>query len=89
MSSMEMTIKYEKRLCEVDEKLCYFHMWENYSQPVEASMLIGGAPAGIVSFVSGIVEYPDGSVKRVPIESIKFIDEINEELKFYNEKKNR
>lgn len=81
MSSTEMTIKYEKRLCEVDEKLCYFHMWENYSQPVEASILIGGAPAGIVSFVSGIVEYPDGSIKKVPPTSIVFVDEENEMLK--------
>ena len=82
-----MAIKYEKRLCKVDEKLCYFHMWENYSQPVEASMLIGGSPAGIISFVSGIVEYPDGSIKKVTPTSIVFVDEENEMLKDLNYKK--
>ena len=87
MSSMKMTIKYEKRLCKVDEKLCYFHMWENYSQPVKASMLIGGSPAGIISFVSGIVEYPDGSIKKVTPTSIVFVDEESEMLKDLNYKK--
>ena len=83
---MEMTIKYEKRLCKVDKKLCYFHIWEQYSQPVEASMRIGGAPAGIISFVSGIVEYPDGSIKKVLPTSITFVDEESEVLKDLNYK---
>lgn len=81
-----MTIKYEKRLCKVYETLCYFHMWENYSQLVEASMLKGGAPAGIVSFVSGIVEYPDGSIKKVLPTSITFVDEERDVLKDLNYK---
>lgn len=67
------------RLCEVNGKLGYFHTWEHYSKPIEASPLVGGAPAGIISLVFGIVEFSDG-VKRVYPYEIKFRDEINWKL---------
>lgn len=35
-------IRWENRLCKVDDKLGYFHTWEHYSRPVEASPLVGG-----------------------------------------------
>lgn len=75
-----MNVNY--RLCEVDGKIGYFHGWENYSRPVEASLLVGGAPAGIISQTFGIVEFSDG-VKRVEPYSIKFRDDINYRLKDY------
>lgn len=40
-----MQIEWKTRLCQVGEKLGYFHAWEHYSKPLEASPLIGGAPA--------------------------------------------
>lgn len=67
------------RLCEVNGKLGYFHTWERYSKPIEASPLVGGAPAGVISLVFGIVEFSDG-VKRVYPYEIKFRDEINQKL---------
>lgn len=72
------------RLCEVKGKLGYFHTWEHYSKPVEASPLVGGAPAGVISLVFGIVEFSDG-VKRVYPYEIKFRDEINQKLGENNE----
>lgn len=43
---------YGRRLCTVDHaRIGYFHMWEQYSEPIEASPLLGGAPAGVISKV--------------------------------------
>lgn len=72
----EFSLSWELRLCKVKGKLGYFHCWEHYSRPVEASPLIGGAPAGVISMVYGIVEFPDG-VKRVDPYQVKFCDEQN------------
>lgn len=53
-----ITISHETRLCKVKDKLGYFHTWEHYSNPVPASPMIGGAPAGVISQVFGIVGFP-------------------------------
>lgn len=71
-----ISVSWELRLCEVKGVTGYFHTWEHYSKPIEASPLVGGAPAGVISHVFGIVEFPDG-VKRVDPYQIKFCDEIN------------
>lgn len=72
----------------VNDKLGYFHAWEHYSKPLEASPLIGGAPAGVFSKIFGIVEFSDG-VRRVDPTDICFCDEENQMLsemeKFENE----
>lgn len=72
----ELTAKYVNitRLCEVDDEFGYFHMWENYSRPIDASPLVVGAPAGVYSRVYGIVEFTTG-VRRVDPTKIKFCDE--------------
>ena len=54
-----MQIEWKTRLCTVNDKLGYFHAWEHYSKPLEASPLIGGAPAGVFSKIFGIVEFSD------------------------------
>ena len=72
-----------KRLCRVDGKYGYFHIWELYSQPVEANLLVGGAPAGTFSRVYGIVEFDDG-VRRVDPTDIEFCDECNSILYNFN-----
>lgn len=84
----DMQIEWKTRLCTVNDKLGYFHAWEHYSKPLEASPLIGGAPAGVFSKIFGIVEFSDG-VRRVDPTDICFCDEENQMLsemeKFENE----
>lgn len=83
--SNDILIRQEIRLCKVKGKHGYFHTWEHYSKPVEASPLVGGAPAGVISQVFGIVEFEDG-VQRVQPYDIKFLDETGEILHFLNER---
>lgn len=83
--NLEMTIKQERRLCTVKGETGYFHTWEQYSKPIEASPMIGGHPGGVVSYVLGIVEFEDG-VKRVDPNEIKFCDEENAMLSVFNER---
>ena len=71
-----ITIGPERRLCTVDGELGYFHCWEHFSQPIGASPFVGGAPAGVVSKVYGIVESADG-IRHVEPSTIKFYDEDN------------
>lgn len=75
-----MQMEWKTRLCLVGEKFGYFHAWEHYSKPLEASPLMGGAPAGVFSKMFGIVEFSDG-VRRVDPTDICFCDEDNETLK--------
>ena len=74
MASFEIPIKQHTRSCMVEGRPGVFHLWEQYSQPVQASPMIGGPPAGVVSYVNGIVEFADG-VKRVDPCCIEFTDE--------------
>lgn len=83
--STDILIRQETRLCKVKEKYGYFHTWEHYSKPIEASPLVGGAPAGVISQVFGIVEFEDG-VHRVYPYDIKFLDETSEFLHLLNER---
>lgn len=86
MANRDMTFTIERQLrdCEVDGRPGLFHTWEHYSRPVEASILRGGAPAGFVSGVVGIVEFSDG-VKRVQPDHIKFCDEQSAYLQQWEE----
>lgn len=79
MAGLNMQIEWKTRLCQVGKKLGYFHTWEHYSKPLEASPMIGGAPAGVFSKMFGIVEFLDG-VKRVDPSEIVFCDEENQML---------
>ena len=77
------TLRYELRLCKVKDELGYFHCWEHYSKPVPAGLTIGSPPAGVISYVSGIVEFDD-SVRRVDPTEIKFCDEEHATLCAFN-----
>lgn len=68
------TIRHELRLCKVKSELGYFHCWEHFSKPVPAGLTIGSPPAGVISYVLGIVEFEDG-IRRVDPTEIKFCDE--------------
>ena len=72
----DIEIRFGTRLCEVEGQLGYFHCWEYYSTVVDASQLMGGAPAGVFSKVFGIVEFAD-RVARVDPTDIKFCDDEN------------
>lgn len=79
MAEMTFKIKWETRLCEVDEELGYFHTWEQWSNVVDASPLRGGHPGGNVGQVYGIIEFED-RVRRVDPSKIEFCDKINASL---------
>lgn len=79
MAGLDMKIEWETRLCEVDGEFGYFHIWEQWSNVVDASPLRGGHPGGQVSQVYGIVEFKDG-VRRVDPVKIEFCDKINQSL---------
>lgn len=85
MANLNFKIEWVTRLCTVGDEHGYFHTWEQYSKPLEASMLRGGAPAGIFSKIYGIVEFTDG-VRRVDPSEIKFCDEDNAMLSCFNRK---
>lgn len=82
--SKNIEIELKTRLCTVGNEIGYFHVWEFFSQPLEASPLIGGAPAGVFSKVFGIVEFPSG-VRRVDPTDIYFCDNENDALKDLND----
>lgn len=71
-----ITIRPERRLCEVDGKLGYFHCWEQYATTVPQ---IGPLPGGQESHLYGIVEFSK-LIKRVNPEDIRFVDEENSDL---------
>ena len=73
-SFKNIEIMKKLRLCTVNGKLGYFHCWEHYSKPVEASILMCGVPEVIISFVRGIVEFPEGVGYANPAD-IKFCDD--------------
>ena len=72
----DITVSPKLRSCTVNGELGYFHCWEHFSQPISASPFVGGAPAGVISKVYGIVEFADG-VRHVEPSTIKFCDESN------------
>lgn len=76
MTGINATIELKTRLCKVRNEFGYFHVWEFYSRPLEASPMIGGAPAGVFSQIFGIVEFKNG-VRRVEPTDIHFCDEDN------------
>ena len=83
---MDLTykIRFNNRACKVGNEFAYFHCWEHYSRPIEASPLVGGPPAGVFSKIYGIVEFKD-CVKRVDPVDIVFCDETTYELEEWNE----
>ena len=79
LQNVDITVKFERRLCKVNNELGYFHCWEHYSEPVPAGLTIGSPPAGVISYVSGIVEFED-DIRRVDPTAIKFCDEEHANL---------
>jgi hypothetical protein len=65
----------ELRPCIVEEdKKALFHCWSNTSKVVPPSMMIGGHIGGVIADTFGIVEFEDGTVKKVYPPHIRFLD---------------
>lgn len=77
-----VTIQNQLRPCIVGGKKALFHCWEHYSNVVEASPLIGGAPVGTISCVYAIVEYENGHMMRVHPYNVKFCNPPHSEYSF-------
>lgn len=75
----DIKIYRHTRLCSVNGEYGNFHVWEQWSEPVGESPLVGGPPAGVVARVYGIVEFSDG-IRRVDPASIKFMDQEHANL---------
>lgn len=81
MASMitEIKIKHELRPCIItnskgEEKRALFHRWEQYTDVITPSLMIGGHPGGQIAEVYGIVEDENGNVIRCKAMNIRFID---------------
>lgn len=62
------------RPCYVHERKALFHKWEDKSEIVPPSIMVGGHNGGIVRCTLGIVEYEDGTVHECYPYEIKFVD---------------
>lgn len=64
----------EYRPCEVKGKKGVFHNWVQTATPIPAENLRGGAPAGQLMQLFGIIEYEDGTVSLECPNDIVFTD---------------
>lgn len=56
------------------ERKALFHCWEQKSQLVGASAMLGGHPSGMVLGMVALVEYEDGTVHEVYPSGVRFLD---------------
>lgn len=56
-------------------KKCLFHCWSNESYIVGPSLMVGGHNGGTVSNTVGILEFEDGSIKKVNPNDFRFDDD--------------
>ena len=75
-------IKRELRPCLVKGKPALFHMWEEHTDIIEPSPMVGGHAGGVLKGVMGIIETEEGQVTRVRPESITFTDQKIKEYVF-------
>lgn len=74
LDTMIRVVDSADRPCIVDGRKALFLKWDIYSEPVGASPLVGGPPAGVISKTLAIIEFEDGSVEIVAPWKIKFLD---------------
>lgn len=60
------------RKCSVNGKIGIFHCWEHYATVAAPSLMVGGHSGGQISQIFAIVEFPDGTVKRVEPYDVRF-----------------
>lgn len=74
MAGLNCKIGWKTRLCQVGDELGQFHIWEQWSNVVDASPLRGGHPGGQIGQVYGIVEFKDGVRRIDPAPYIRILD---------------
>lgn len=79
---MEMVLKRELRPCFVNGEKALFHEWEQFSEVIPPSPMLGGHSGGTISMMYGLVEFENGELKRAYPTSIKFCDTNFEEYCF-------
>ena len=67
----EMHIKFVRRPCLVDGMKAFWHQWQ--TKTMDAAYEDGRLVKTIEETV-GLVEYEDGTMHEMPIESIRFVD---------------
>lgn len=74
MAVGKIEIGFELRPCIVCQQRALFHCWEQRSEVVPSSPMVGGHPGGAVSLILGIIEREDGTIHEAYPEEIRFID---------------
>ena len=67
-------VKVQVKPREYETKTAYFHKWCDRSKLIDPSPLLGGTPGGIIKYVTGLIEYEDGTMDEVLPKSIQFTD---------------
>lgn len=88
MAGINGTITFsdsQYRPCVVNEKKALFHRWEQRSEIVPPSPMVGGHNGGVIMGLVGIVEFEDGTIGRREPGSIRFTDNKFKEYCFENQ----
>lgn len=68
----------EMRPCWINDgeikRKALFHCWEQKSQLLGASLMLGGHPGGVVSGMVALVEYEDGTMHEEYPRDVRFDD---------------
>lgn len=67
-------IEFKLRPCIVNQQRALFHCWEQRSEVVPSSPMVGGHSGGAVNPILGIIEREDGTIHKAYPEEIIFID---------------
>lgn len=89
MGALDGIVTFEQneyRICKVEGKKALFHRWNEHCDVVEPSPMIGGTPGGQIKYITGIVEFEDGSIKEVYPAKITFKDNKLKEFVCIEEK---
>lgn len=67
-------IGFKLRPCIVNQQRALFHCWEQKSEIIPPSPMVGGHSGGAVNQILGIIEREDGTIHKAYPEEIRFID---------------
>lgn len=85
MAFGEIQILWTGRPCMVDGDKGIFHFWGITAEVIAPSMMVGGHPGGQLAETYGLVEFTDGSVRRVVPTKIRFLDTLAQMQKAFEE----
>ncbi len=91
MGALDGIVTFEQneyRICKVEGKNALFHRWNEHCEVVEPSPMIGGTPGGQIKYITGIVEFEDGSIREVYPEAITFKDNKLNKFAYIEEETN-